>query len=50
MRYLTGTTYGCNLRTLKTIYKSLILATLNYGCEAYHTFGKTASSKLDRIE
>ena len=50
MKYLAGTTYGCNLRTLQTIYKSLILATLDYGYEAYHTFGKSASSKLDRIQ
>jgi ribonuclease HI len=50
MRFLTGTTFGCNFRTLKTLYKTLIIATLNYGYEAYHTVSYSTDKQLQAIQ
>ena len=50
MKFLTGTAFGCNFKTLRTIYKALILSTHNYGFEAYHTLSSTAEKQLDTIQ
>ena len=50
MKFLTGTTFGCNFKTLRTIYKALILSTLNYGCVAYHTLSSTVEKQLKTIQ
>ena len=34
MRYLSGTKFGADKKTLMTIYKTLIRSKLNYGCQA----------------
>ena len=50
MKFLTGSTFGCNFKTLRTIYKALIFSILNYGCESYHTLSSTAKKQLNTIQ
>ena len=50
MEFLTSSTFGCNFKTLRTIYKALILSTLNYGCEAYPTLSSTDEKQLNIIK
>jgi ribonuclease HI len=50
LRYLTGTTFGCNKRSLLKVYKATVLSVINYGCEAYHTLCKTAATRLDAVQ
>ena len=47
LRYLTSSKLGCNFYTLKMLFKSIILATLQYAYEAFHYLCKTASKRLD---
>ena len=49
MKYLTGTSFRSNFKTLKTMYNALIRSTLNYGCEAYHTLTSAADKPLNVI-
>ena len=50
MRYLTGTTYGCSCKSLNSLYKSLILSTINSEIVAYHTCSESAKKKLQVIQ
>jgi hypothetical protein len=37
MRLLTGTKWGANSYTLRTIYLALIRSKIDYGCEVYNS-------------
>ena len=50
MKYLTGTLFGSNFKTLKTMYNALIHSTLNYGCKAYHTQTSATDKLLNVIQ
>ena len=50
MKHLTGTSYGSNFKTLKTMHNALIRSTLNYGCEAYHILTSAADKHLNVIQ
>ena len=50
LRYLTGTTFGSNYKTLKALYKALIISTINYGSEAYHTITPNINKTIQSIQ
>ena len=50
MKLLTGTKWGANSSTLRTIYISLIRSKIDYGCEVYNTASKNVKNILDRIQ
>ena len=51
MRYISGTKYGADRKTLLMLYTSLIRSKLDYGCQAYATTASTAQlQRLDRIQ
>ena len=50
MRYISGTKYGADRKTLLMLYTSLIRSKLDYGCQAYATTANTSQLQgLDRI-
>ena len=51
MKYVSGTKYGADKKTLMKLYISLIRSKLDYGCQAYATTAsKTHLKRLDKIQ
>lgn len=50
MRYLSGTSYGADKKTLIKLYTSLIRSKIDYGCQAYNSASKTQLRRLDVIQ
>jgi ribonuclease HI len=50
MRILSGTTWGADKRMLLTMYQSLILSKLMYGCEAFDSASNNLLKGLDRVQ
>jgi hypothetical protein len=49
MRLLTGTKWGANSYTLRTIYFALIRSKIDYGCEVYNSASHAVKKLLDNI-
>jgi len=50
MRLLTGTKWGANSYTLRTMYFALIRSKIDYGCEVYNSATHTVTKLLDSIQ
>ena len=50
LKNLRGTHWGANLKTLLTIYKTLIKPVIDYGCIIYYNTSKQNLNKLDSIQ
>jgi hypothetical protein len=50
MRLLTGTKWGANSYTLRTIYFALIRTKIDYGCEVYNSASHAVKKLLDNIQ
>ncbi|XP_071123078.1 uncharacterized protein [Mytilus edulis] len=50
MKLLTGTKWGANCSTLRTIYISMIRSKIDYGCEVYNSASYSVKKKLDSIQ
>ena len=50
MRLLTGTKWGANSYTLRTIYFALIRSKFDYGCEVYNSASHAVKKLLDNIQ
>ena len=50
MRLLTGTKWGANSYTLRTIYFALIRSKIDYGCEVYNSPSHAVKKLLDNIQ
>ena len=49
MRLLTGTEWGANSYTLRTMYVALIRSKIDYGCEVYNSASHAVKKLLDNI-
>jgi hypothetical protein len=50
MRLLTGTKWGTNSYTLRTMYFAHIRSKIDYGCEVYNSASNTVTKLLDSIQ
>jgi hypothetical protein len=50
MRLLTGTKWGANSYTLRTMYFALIRSKIDYGCEVYNSASHAVKKLLDNIQ
>ena len=50
MRKLTGSTWGANQKTLKTIYQGSVRPHLEYGAAAWSTAAKTNLQSIDKVQ
>ena len=50
MKYLTGATFGCNFKTLRTIYKALIFSQPSTMTARPTTLSSTAEKQLNTIQ
>jgi hypothetical protein len=50
MRLLTGTKWGADSYTLRTMYFTLIRSKIDYGCEVYNSATHTVTILLDSIQ
>ena len=49
MRLLTGTKWGANSYTLRTMYFALIRSKIDYGCEVHNSASHSVKKLLDNI-
>ena len=50
MRKLTGSSWGANQRTLRTVYESTVRPHLEYGSTAWSTAAKTSLQSVDKVQ
>ena len=50
MRKLTGTSWGANEKTLRTVYEGSVRHQLEYGSTAWASAAKTNLSRLDKVQ
>ena len=50
MRKLTGSTWGANQKTLKTVYQGSVRPHLEYGATAWSTAAKTNLQSIDKVQ
>ena len=50
MRLHTGTKWGANSYTLRTMYFALIRSKIDYGCEIYNSASHAVKKILDNIQ
>jgi len=50
MRLLTGTKWGANSYTLRTMYFALMRSKIDYGCEVYNSASHAVKKLLDNIQ
>ena len=50
MRKLTGSTWGANQKTLRTVYESTVRPHLEYGSTAWSTATKTSLHSVDKVQ
>ena len=50
MRKLTGSTWGANQKTLKTVYQGSVRPHLEYGATAWSTAAKTNIQSIDKVQ
>ena len=50
MRKLTGTRWGANEKTLRTVYEGSVLNQIEYGSTAWSSAAKTNLQRLDKVQ
>ena len=50
MRKLTGSSWGANQKTLRTVYESTVRPHLEYGSTAWSTATKTSLQTVDKVQ